>query len=194
MSTGWGGEGSITWNRISDTQWQVRNAKRAGNFVGTITKQAGILTVRDHVYPAAAAITAGQSFDMFSFFRPFRVWYRKDGAGTQPNDKGRIIIQVDILGADANTDVASKTEAAILAATSDFTSNLSTATVTWTNAVIGFSPDDANTDVGGLTINLTTPGEGTYALSITPGPVDTTHSTLRAAKNEFRKFLRDKPL
>jgi hypothetical protein len=39
-----------------------------------------------------------------------------------------------------------------------------------------------------------TNGPGTeFALVITPGPVNSSHKTLRLAKNTFRKFLRDKP-
>ena len=38
------------------------------------------------------------------------------------------------------------------------------------------------------------PGLTPYQLSITPGPVNSNHDTLRNAKNEFRKFLFNKPV
>lgn len=33
-----------------------------------------------------------------------------------------------------------------------------------------------------------------YALEILPGPVNSSHPTLKAAKDEFRRFLFDKPV
>jgi len=38
------------------------------------------------------------------------------------------------------------------------------------------------------------PATDRYALVITPGPVNSLHDTLHKAKNEFRKFLLDKPV
>lgn len=38
------------------------------------------------------------------------------------------------------------------------------------------------------------PGANPYQLTINPGAVVTTHPTFKRAKNEYRKFLRDKPL
>lgn len=37
-------------------------------------------------------------------------------------------------------------------------------------------------------------GANPYQLTITPGPVVTSHPNYAAAKNEFRKFLRTKPV
>ena len=38
------------------------------------------------------------------------------------------------------------------------------------------------------------PATDRFTLTITPGPVVSTHDTLKKAKNEFRKFLLDKPV
>ena len=38
------------------------------------------------------------------------------------------------------------------------------------------------------------PATDRYTLTINPGAVVTSHDTLRKAKNEFRKFLLDKPV
>lgn len=43
----------------------------------------------------------------------YYVWYNKDGGGTDPNVAGALAVQVNILTADANTVVASKTQTAL---------------------------------------------------------------------------------
>lgn len=63
---------------------------------------------------AASAITAGS---YFTFHVPsgqqYYVWYKKDGSGSEPVIAGAIGVEVAILAADTNVQVASKTQAAI---------------------------------------------------------------------------------
>lgn len=58
---------------------------------------------------AASAITGGQYWTANSTGDGFYIWYKKDGVGTEPTVPGRIGIEVDILSADTNAQVALKT-------------------------------------------------------------------------------------
>lgn len=62
---------------------------------------------------AASAIPAGAYFNIYSSTTQFYVWYKKDGVGTDPAVVGATGIQVDILAADTNTIVATKTQETI---------------------------------------------------------------------------------
>lgn len=62
---------------------------------------------------AASAMTSGDYFTLNSTTLGYFVWYRIDGAGTEPVVVGRTGIQVDLAGSDTNTQVATKTQQAI---------------------------------------------------------------------------------
>lgn len=62
---------------------------------------------------AASAVPAGSYFNISTTGDDYYVWYKKDGAGVNPSPANKIGIEVDILGTDTNTQVASKTQRAI---------------------------------------------------------------------------------
>lgn len=62
---------------------------------------------------AASAITTGSYFTINSTSTAYYIWYKKDGAGTDPAPASKTGIQVDIVTDDTNTQVASKTQRAI---------------------------------------------------------------------------------
>jgi hypothetical protein len=62
---------------------------------------------------AASAVPAGSYFTISATGDNYYIWYKKDGAGTDPAPANKIGIQVDILAADTNTQVATKTQIAI---------------------------------------------------------------------------------
>lgn len=63
--------------------------------------------------PAASAFTGGEYFDIYNRTQAARVWYRKDGSGSQPAITSEIPVVVDIESSDTNQEVAVKTRAAI---------------------------------------------------------------------------------
>ncbi|NHJ40456.1 MAG: hypothetical protein FK731_10530 [Asgard group archaeon] len=65
------------------------------------------------VTTAASSITAGSYFTANSPSEGFYVWYKKDGAGTDPALSGKVGIEVSILGTDTAAVVADKTKTAI---------------------------------------------------------------------------------
>jgi hypothetical protein len=62
---------------------------------------------------AASTITAGSFFVLDTLTQSYYVWYKKDGAGTDPAPSGKIGIKVDITGTDTKAQVTSKTATAI---------------------------------------------------------------------------------
>lgn len=62
---------------------------------------------------AGSAVPAGSNFTLSATGDNYYVWYKVSGAGTDPNIVNKIGIEVDILTGDTNTQVASKTQAAI---------------------------------------------------------------------------------
>ena len=62
-----------------------------------------------------------------------------------------------------------------------------TANLEWTSKGV-------NRGYTGVIIFLDAPATQRYTITINPGAVVSTHNTLRNAKNEFRKFLLDKPV
>lgn len=62
---------------------------------------------------AASAITAGAYFNISTAATNFYCWYKKSGVGTDPAPTGKVGIEVDILNADTDEEVASKTQIAI---------------------------------------------------------------------------------
>ena len=56
---------------------------------------------------AASAITTGSYFNFTTTGDAFYVWFKKDGVGTDPMVSGRLGIEVDIVTADTNAQVAS---------------------------------------------------------------------------------------
>lgn len=62
---------------------------------------------------AASSITAGTYWTANSTTTEFYIWYKKDGAGTDPALSGKTGILVEILSADTATEVATKTLIAI---------------------------------------------------------------------------------
>jgi hypothetical protein len=62
---------------------------------------------------AASAIPAGAYFTINSTGAGYYVWYKKNGAGTDPAVSGRTGILVEIASSDTNTQVAEKTRVAI---------------------------------------------------------------------------------
>lgn len=59
---------------------------------------------------AASAITTGSYFTINSTAEDYYVWYKKDGVGTDPAPASRTGIQVDIVTADTDALVATKTQ------------------------------------------------------------------------------------
>lgn len=121
------------------------------------TAQTAIVTV-----PAAAAITTGQSFKLYSSNNKdtYRVWFNKDVGGGNPSDIDELPVEVAISTGFTNLQNAAALASA-LSSYPDFsvTDNLD-GTVT-IDLVSGGRTDYAeNVDVGGLSIAITAIGSG----------------------------------
>jgi hypothetical protein len=98
-----GGTGILIDLNSTDTLTQVAEKTQQGLNGWEVTS---IKTV------AASAIPAGAYFTINATGGAYVIWYKKDGSGTEPVAVGTKI-QVDIVAADTNTQIASKTQRAI---------------------------------------------------------------------------------
>jgi hypothetical protein len=123
----------------------------------------GILNteVFDVTCPAASSIVSGQYFTINSALdqNEYYVWYNKDGSGGNPAPIGKIPIEVSISTGDTANDVATATQLAI-SSFLDFNASVLNDVVTVTLAAAGSSTDPANVNVTGLSISITSQGDG----------------------------------
>lgn len=126
--------------------------------------------VFDITTPAAASITSGQYFNIYSSqdFTEYYVWYNKDGAGGNPAVLGKTPIEVAISTGDTAGQVALATQLAI-DAVADFDATVSLNVVTVTLSDAGTATDAANVDVSGLSIAVTQQGAGVPNTFISDG-------------------------
>jgi len=103
-----------------------------------ITKRAEVAQVQTVQTVAASSLTGGDYFNLYSAkdVTRYLVWYEKGGVGTAPVVTGATAVKVTINNADTADQVASATNTAI-DALADFSSTVSTNTVTITNAAVG---------------------------------------------------------
>jgi hypothetical protein len=119
--------------------------------------------------PPASSITSGQYFLINAGGNAvqYYAWFNKDGAGGNPSVVGKTGIQVDILGTDTSTQVATKLKTALDALTT-FVATISTVAnivicTTETNLV---TTDASNFNVGGIfAISTTQQGQPSVAQS-----------------------------
>lgn len=91
----------------------LKSAMTANDVKNACANAAGGRHIDLITLAAASAITAGSYFNLFTVDDEFYVWYKKDGAGSDPEPVGKIGIQVDILSADTAAQVTTKTQIAI---------------------------------------------------------------------------------
>lgn len=120
-----------------------------------VAGQAETTTV---VTVAAAAITSGDYFSITSAndATTYWVWFDKDSGGGAPSPTTETLIEVDILAADTDAQVATKLQT-VLEAHADFSATVATATVTVVRATAGACTDAADVSTG-FTINTTIQG------------------------------------
>lgn len=130
----------------------------------TYTKQAGVAAV-DSV-TTGAGNTAGLAGSYWTISNPttdYYVWYTVDGAGANPAPVGRTGIPVAVLSTDTAAQVATKTAAAIAAASgTPFTASAVGAAVTITDTANGpaTAPAAGTSPAGWGTFAQTTTGVG----------------------------------
>jgi hypothetical protein len=71
------------------------------------------LKITNAIAPAGSAIPTGSYWNLNTATQQYYVWYKKDGAGTDPAPSGKLGIEVDILSSDTAQIVGSKTLFAI---------------------------------------------------------------------------------
>lgn len=129
----------------------------------------GVAEVATHTFPAASALTGGQSFQQNAAgdFSKYTFYVIKDGIGAPPAAPGRITVGVNIVAADTATQVATKYQAVIDAITHfDAVDNLD-GTVTITNSAVGVTTDAANNDMGAgysVAVDIQGAGAANFAL------------------------------
>lgn len=121
--------------------------------------------VTEITFPAAAALTSGQYFELNSALdvKKFYVWANIDGAGGDPTPVDRYSLEVPILSTDTDVQVAAKYHA-IINAEGEFnsTDNLN-GSITVTNSQVGIVTDAANVDMGGaFSISISQQGTGSF--------------------------------
>lgn len=121
----------------------------------------GIQEETDIEVLAAAGIAAGEYFTLNSAndTRQYYFWYRKSGVGTDPEVAGLTGVVIDILSADADTVVATKTRDAINSINVDFSATAATDTVSVVNVDEGPCTDATAGDTG-FTVTVTQDGQG----------------------------------
>lgn len=176
-------------------------------------QQINVAEVTSITLPAASSITSGQYFTINSgsttqYFNSFvadvsnkyYVWFNKASAGGNPGPFGRIPIQVNIGASDTSTQVATAVRNAINAVT-DFTATSSSAVVTVTNTLAGFTNNAANVNVSGISISTTTEGFGYPNYYVVDGINLTTsikrldealYVTSKSSEQKFNQLFQDK--
>lgn len=98
-------------------------------------------------------------------FNNYYIWYRTDGAGTDPDITDRIGVVVDILSGDTKNTIALKTQNTLSALIRDFSVGVVTDTITITNIDNGYTTNAINgtVPVPGLSIGSITSGIGAKA-------------------------------
>lgn len=135
----------------------------------TIAQQGtGVLPEISHVsFMHGDKIQGGQYWTLTSAVpTDYYVWYRKDGVGVDPAPAGKTGIQVDILSTDDASTVATKTSTALNAVGgAPFSCTTNNFTLIVTNTANAAVADAANFDMGlgGMTITVTTQGDGSNA-------------------------------
>jgi hypothetical protein len=129
----------------------------------------GVAEVTTYTFPAAAALTAGQSFEHNGSgdLAKYTFYVIKDSLGSAPPAPGRITIGVNISTGDTNLQVAAAFQAAIDAVADMSAVDNLDGTVTVTNSAVGTATDASNVDMGaGFSISVNTQGVGSanYAL------------------------------
>lgn len=85
----------------------------AGEVAKVIAETVSGFKITNIITTAASAIPTGSYFNLNTATQQYYVWYKKDGAGTDPSPPGRLGIEVDIVTADTAAIVAAKTLFAI---------------------------------------------------------------------------------
>lgn len=140
---------------------KITIADSLGN-TNTYSFTLGVKEVTTILCTAKASITEGSYFDINSAnnVNLYRFYFLKS-VDTPPSSGGRTLVKIDISNAGITTaaQVASRTKDVISGEVDDFTTSLSTATITVTNVNYGYTTD-ASAGTSGFTVNVITQGTG----------------------------------
>lgn len=124
----------------------------------------GVAEVTTYTFPAASALTPGQSFIMNARLdeEQYYFWANIDGVSVNPNIPGLTGVEVALNSADSNVQVAGKYHAAVDAIGFFNSVDNGDGTITVTNSEVGTTTDALNVNMGvGFSINVDVQGQGT---------------------------------